>query len=104
MSQLRISLQGPGPKTGAANFQPDTSHFEVILFDLSDATIPDEMVCVGGYHNLTFDDSSLRVPEACCSKQYSGTYKPSGRLLEFLGTSPSVVWTLFVDKFILFIL
>lgn len=46
-----------------------------------------------------FEDASLRLPEVCCTQTYNGTYRPEGKLAEFIGASMTSVWYLKVEDY-----
>lgn len=90
LSQVKVSLTGPGPQSGSPNFFPQSSDQEVVLFS---SLQTNGTGCASGVHSFTFDDDSTRRPDACCGP-YSGVYQPQGRLSEFIGTTMTADWTL----------
>jgi hypothetical protein len=58
---------------------------------------PVSQTTVTGVHEFVFDESSTRFTDACCTGTFSGSYKPEGRLSEFVGTSFLNEWTLVVQ-------
>jgi len=94
INQLRISLMGPGPITGDANFHPHSSSYEVLLLNQPKTH---GTGCAGGTHYFEFDDSSPTSTDTCCVDLYNGTYKPEGKISQFIGVSPVADWTLVVE-------
>jgi len=91
IKQLKVSLFGPGPRTGSPNFFSPGSDQEVLLIDrlTSNGT-----GCISGDHEFQFDDRSQRLPESCCPTSYSGVYRPQGLLSEYIGSTMAADWTL----------
>lgn len=94
LTQMRISLLGPGPLTGSPNFFPPADGQEVLL--LANVAV-NATSCVGGQHTMVFNDANLRNPSDCCATEFNGPYKPSGKLAEFVGSSMLADWTLVVQ-------
>lgn len=103
LSQLRLSLMGPGPQTGSPNFHQLSTAYEILLLDQPKSN---NTGCFKGIHKFTFKDDlstvfttfpSGRDINECCNNTYTGTYKPDGKLSEFVGASMSAEWTLIVE-------
>jgi len=97
ISQLRLSLIGPGPQSGSPNFHAHSASHEVSLINRPQTT---QSTCVDGEQTLIFDDRASVPSRDCCRGGGGGsggaevTYRPDGRLAEFTGSTPSAIWTL----------
>jgi hypothetical protein len=94
INQVKVTLLGPGPQTGSPNFFPISNDLEVVLFS---RLLTNGTGCAGGVHYFEFDDASSVLPEVCCTPRFNGTYRPQGKLSEFLGASMTADWTLTVQ-------
>jgi hypothetical protein len=94
INQVKVSITGPGPQSGSPNYFAPSHDQEVLLFS---KLTTNGTGCVGGNHTFVFDDDVSRRPDACCSRNYNGTYQPQGRLAEFIGSSMTADWTLLVQ-------
>ncbi len=72
LSQVRVTLQGPGSLSGSPNFHSPAYEHEVVLF--SELTT-NGTGCLGGVHTFQFDDDSTRRPEDY-NRVYEGVYQP----------------------------
>jgi len=72
LSQVRVTLQGPGSLSGSPNFHSPAYEHEVVLF--SELTT-NGTGCLGGVHTFQFDDDSARRPEDY-NRVYEGVYQP----------------------------
>ena len=96
ISQLRLSLRGPGPATSSPNYDAPSPDYEVRLLDRPYFASG----CIPGSHTLTFDDSStiyLRSRSDPPADLLTGVYHPEGSLSDFSGQSPYSTWTLVVE-------
>lgn len=103
LSQLRLSLMGPGPETGSPNFHQMSTAGEVVLMDQPRSN---NTGCVKGLHKFIFEDDlatvfttspSGRDNYECCDNAYNGQYKPDGKLSEYIGSTMAAQWTLVVQ-------
>lgn len=94
ITQVRMSLFGPGPLTGSPNFFPPADGLEVLL--LSNVAT-NSTYCVGGKHSFVFNDNFERDPSSCCSTKFSGPYRPAGKLSEFIDTTMLAEWILSIQ-------
>jgi len=103
LSQLRLTIMGPGPETGSPNFHQLSTADEMVLLDQprSNGT-----GCVKGFHKFIFEDDlatvfttepSGRDTYECCDNAYEGRYKPDGKLSEYIGSTMAAQWTLVVQ-------
>jgi hypothetical protein len=113
INQIRLSIMGPGPHTGSPNFNSPSASYEVGLID-QPRTV--QSTCVSGTQTFVFDDDGFVDSKDCCRPTYTNynngnvgpdvsnfltptnvTYRPNGKLGEFVGASPSALWTLVVQ-------
>jgi hypothetical protein len=94
VSQLRISLQGPGPSTGSPNFLAHSYEEEVLLFDQHKINTT---ACAGGNFTFVFDEDGDHATSTCCAESGVHSFRPDGRLYEYLGASPYAEWTLIIE-------
>ena len=94
INQLKLFLRGPIDLTGSANYQPQSSNHDVILFDTPETN---GTGCSSGLHDFVFDDLSERLTYECCTNVFSGIYQPDGKISEFIGSSTSAEWILIVQ-------
>lgn len=104
LSQLRLSITGGGPQSGSPNFHQMSTAHEILLLDQPNSN---NTGCVSGVHTFTFKDDLATVLttspsgrdtyECCGENPYQGTYKPDGKLSEFIGGSMASEWTLIVQ-------
>jgi hypothetical protein len=95
INQLRLSLMGPGAQSGSPNFHSPSASYEVGLLN-QPRTV--QATCVSGTHTFVFDDDAFIDGKDCCRPDsVTNTYRPDGKLGEFVGASPSGVWTLVVE-------
>ena len=94
VSQLRMSLQGPGQSTASPNFHPHSYEEEVLLFDQRKTNTS---ACAGGNFTFVFDEDGAHETSTCCANSGWHSFKPDGRLYEYIGASPFVEWTLVVE-------
>eukprot|EP01039_Chlorochromonas_danica_P003218 gene3219-3524_t len=94
ISQLRISLLGPGPMTSSPNFFSIDTGMEVLLLTniSSNSTF-----CIGGNHTFLFNDGYSDDPSECCHDHFNGMFKPAGKLGEFIDNTMLSKWTLVVE-------
>lgn len=105
-SQLRLSLMGPGPNSGSPNFHSPSSSVEIWLLTepMSDGGVGSGnggVGCVGGTRTFDFNDTASTPAANCCHKTngdvFTGVYKPSGQLAQFVGASMEEEWTLIIE-------
>ena len=94
INQLRMSVMGPNPNQGSPNFHDHSAAHEVLLYNQRKT---DDTGCASGTHSFVFDESADRFTDTCCTQNYDGSYKPEGRLSEYVGTSMLNEWTLVVQ-------
>lgn len=95
LSQLQISLWGPGPLTGSFNFHAlDASNYEVRL--LHQVKSPNS-TCISGWNHFYFDDLASQGIPLDFSSPWKGPLRPEGQLAHFQGTSPLAEWFLSVE-------
>jgi len=94
VSQLRISLQGPGPASGSPNFALHSFEEEVLLFDQRKLNTT---ACAGGNFTFIFDENAQQSTSSCCAESGEHIFRPDGRLAEFLGASPYGEWRLVIE-------
>ena len=95
ISQLKLSIMGPGSQTGSPNFHAQSASNEVSLLNQPATT---QATCVDGIQTLYFDDAATMQSKECCRGGVDeGIYRPDGALAEFIGASPSALWTLVVQ-------
>jgi hypothetical protein len=94
VSQLRMSLQGPGPSTGSPNFLAHSYEEEVLLFDQRKINTT---ACAGGNFTFIFDEDGTHATSTCCEDSGEHSFRPDGRLYEYLGASPYAEWTLVIE-------
>jgi len=94
VSQLRISLQGPGPAAGSPNFLVHSYEEEVLLFDQRKIN---STACAGGNFTFIFDEDGDHATSTCCADSGTHSFRPEGRLYEYLGASPYAEWTLIIE-------
>ena len=92
--QLRILLYGPGAQTGSPNWPVIGAGFSVLLLDQRKT---DGLGCMSGRHTFHFDDEVSRRTYDCCYDRFDGSYKPEGRLDQFIGQVGVGEWTLAVQ-------
>lgn len=95
VNQLRISLQGPGPSTGSPNFHPHSFEHEVLLFDSVHRV--NNTACARGSFDFIFSDESTLSTSTCCHTANKHSFRPGGRLSEYLGGTPFANWTLLIE-------
>jgi subtilisin-like proprotein convertase family protein len=96
VNQLRLSLLGPGPSTGSPNFHPHSSEYEVLLFD-STHWINTTACARGSFDFLFSETGSLSTTTCCQTPEQRYSFKPDGRLYEYLGGTPFANWTLVIE-------
>ena len=95
VSQVRMSLLGPGPSSGSPNYHPHSSDEEVLLFDHTHQV--NDTACARGNFTFVFDEDGTEDPLGCCDRDGLHHFRPDGRLYEYAGASPFVDWTLVVE-------
>lgn len=94
LSQLRLSLLGAGPDAASPNFLAHSFEKEVLLFDQHRLNTTS---CASGNFTFVFDEDGDSSTLSCCSESGSYSFKPDGRLYEYLGTTPFGEWTLVIE-------
>jgi hypothetical protein len=94
VSQLRMSLQGPGPAAGSPNFLVHSYEEEVLLFDQRRINTT---ACAGGNFTFVFNEDGENPTSSCCADTGTHSFRPDGRLYEYLGASPFAEWSLIVE-------
>ena len=91
-------MYGPGAQTGSPNWPVIGAGFRVLLLDQRKT---DGLGCMSGVHTFHFDDEVNRRTYDCCDDRFDGSYKPEGRLDQFIGQVGVGEWTLAVQVCIL---
>ena len=68
--------------------------FEVLLLDQRKTN---GLGCMSGSQTFHFDDEATRRTYDCCQERFDGSYKPEGRLAQFIGQVGVGEWTLVVQ-------
>jgi hypothetical protein len=92
VSQVRLSLLGPGASTGSPNYHPHSNDYEVLIFDHTHRV--NDTACARGNFTFLFDEDGTEDPVTCCKTDGTHHFRPDGRLYEYAGASPFAEWTL----------
>lgn len=122
MSQLRLSLMGPGPNSVAEDYHTNSASYEVLLLNqriapnarnTTSKTVYNPVDgCVKGTKLFEFNDDSSKATTSLnpltpihYEDEYGAddvfVYNPEGKLSSFLGVDPNAQWTLVVEDMVI---